>query len=99
MKVAQKVVGVWSLGSEKISQALRKYKKREGQVDVDGGKGGGRGVRGLELMSLMMALGHSLGVVTLSNKTRFLMLLFNLVMLVGHVQEMKRHLRGNLSRL
>lgn len=56
-------------------------------------------MQSLELLTLLMALGHALGVVTLSNKTRFLMLVFNVLMIVGHFRQMKRYIRRNLSHL
>ena len=47
----------------------------------------------------MMTLGHLLGVVTLSNHTRWVMFMLNIMMITGHYQAMRKYFRRNDSSL
>ena len=47
---------------------------------------------GIELISLILGLGHTLGVVTLTNSSRYMMLMMNIVIILGHYQEWKNYL-------
>jgi hypothetical protein len=42
----------------------------------------------------MMALGQTLGV-TVNNKFRYIMLLLNMAMVIGHFRDIKAHLDGH----
>ena len=56
-------------------------------------------LKGLQIVSLMMALAHTLGVVTLSSKIRMCMLMLHTAMLIGHFQEVKQYMIKSQSRL
>ena len=46
---------------------------------------------GIEVVSLILGLGHTLGVVTLTNSSRYMMLMLNMVIILGHYQEWKNY--------
>jgi hypothetical protein len=55
-------------------------------------------LEGIQLLSLIFAFGHTLGVVA-SNKIKFLMLALNTVLIIGQVNELKYLFQNHDSKL
>lgn len=94
MQVAQKVVAVGSIATDKAKKIVQKYKKV--QIPSEDKT---NNMNAVELFSLVLGLGHTLGLLNLTNKTRYMMLMLNLVIIMGHFQEMRRYISRNLSHL
>jgi hypothetical protein len=89
---AQKVIDAGTFCNSKLKAKMQRYFKPKEFSEAPR-------VSPIELVSLLLGIGHTLGVVTLSNSTRFMMLMMNLVLILGHYQEMKQYVRRNLSHL
>lgn len=82
--VGQKLVKAGTLGSNKIKKLVKKYRR---STDEDAEENSSpTQLHAVQITSLIMGLGHALGVLTLTNKTRFLMLMLNLLIIMGHFQ-------------